>query len=466
MTVNRLTGFDSSLLTMEAPDQPMTGCGLFELDTSTMPHGYSFENFRAALDKLIVALPEFRMKLADSRLNLDMPVWVDDVDFDLDRHLHRVELPRPGGRRELSHLVGRLTAGRMDRSRPLWDMWVIEGVATDACFSGPVAVLLRQHHVMADGATALDIFSRLCPTSADAPVPPARPGVGHPGRQAIALDGLVRFAARPWLLLTKVLPAALTGAVRARRRKSTAALFTAPRTVFNGNVTERRNVAFVQLDLGDVRAVRTKYGVTVNDVTAAVAAGALRTFLLARDALPHNPLVAAMPISVFDPSRPGRNQLSSMDSSLCTHIDDPAQRIRSINEASTAAKQHVSTIGLTLLQDWMQCAPGLLALLARLYRLSGQAHRRPRYNLTLSNVRGPDEQTYLLGSAVKGRYAFGPIFHGSGLMIVAMSQGGNLDLGLVACADLVPDLWELADAFPAALRELLDAPAVNAPITA
>jgi WS/DGAT/MGAT family acyltransferase len=297
-------------------------------------------------------------------------------------------------------------------------------------------------------------------------VPPARSGVGSPGTRAIALDGLVRFAARPRLLLTKVLPAAVAGALRARRRNTTAALFTAPKTVFNGDVTDRRNVAFVQLDMADVQAVRTGYGVTVNDVTAAVTAGAVRQFLIDRGALPQASLVAAMPIAVFDPSRPGRNQLSSMDSSLCTDVADPARRIKCINEASSAAKQHVSTVGLTLLQDWMQCAPGLLALLARVYRWSGQATRRPRYNLTLSNVRGPEQQTYLLGSAVKARYAFGPIFHGSGLMVVAMSQGGNLDIGLVGCPDLIPDLWDLADLFPAALQELLDAPTGSAACTA
>jgi WS/DGAT/MGAT family acyltransferase len=389
-----------------------------------------------------------------------MPVWVDDLDFDLDRHLHRVTLPAPGGRRELSELVGGLVAGRLDRNHSLWDMWVIEGVSTaDPHFAGPVAVLLRMHHVMADGATALDIFSRLCSTHPDPPAPMAREGVGSTSKREIVLDGLVRFAVRPWVLVTKVLPSTVAGVIRARRRATTAALFTAPTAPFNGDVTERRNVAWVQLDLPDVRAVRSRFGVTVNDVTAALAAGALRQFLLNRGALPAKPLIAAMPISVFDANRSGRNQLSSMDSSLCTDIADPVQRLKSISAASSAAKSRISTIGLTLLQDWMQCAPGLLAMLARLYRRSGQATRRPRYNLTFSNVRGPDEQTYLMGSAVRARYAFGPVFHGSGLMIIVMSQGGNLDIGLVACPDLLPDLWDVADQIPVALEELLTAPA-------
>ena len=462
MTINRLTGFDASLLTLEAPSQPMTGGALFELDTSTMPGGYSFENFRSTLRGRIAALPEFRMKLADSRLNLDMPAWVDDHDFDFDHHVGRVELAPPGGRRELSELVGHLVAQRLDRGRPLWDIRVIEGVSTsDPSFSGPVAVLLRMHHVMADGATALDIFSRLCANEADPPTPLVRDGVGTVGKRQLVLDGLLRFAARPWLLMTKVLPATISGVVEARRRDVKPTMFTAPKTMFNGDVTEHRNVAYVQLELRDVRAVKDKFGVTVNDVTAALTAGAIRRFLLERDALPQTPLVAAMPISVHDPDRPGRNQLSSMDSSLCTDIADPALRVLAVSKANSAAKEHISTIGPTLLQDWMQCFPGLLPLILRLYRLSGQANRRPRYNLTFSNVRGPEQQTFLMGASVKARYAYGPVFHGSGLIVVVMSLGGKLDVGLSACPDLVPDLWDVAEGFPAALEELLHASATH-----
>ena len=189
--MHRLSGTDTNHLRMETPEQPMTACGMFMLDTSTMPSGYSFEAFRDKLSGQIAALPEFRMKLADSALNLDNPVWVDDPSFELDHHLHRVELPAPGGPRELSELAARLVAERMDRDRPVWDMWVVEGlVDADPGLKANVAVILRMQHVLADGPTALNIFSRLCSTQSD-PAPPAPYCRGRDCEQAADRAGWV-----------------------------------------------------------------------------------------------------------------------------------------------------------------------------------------------------------------------------------------------------------------------------------
>jgi WS/DGAT/MGAT family acyltransferase len=461
LNVYRLSGFDTGLLHLETRLQPNNGCALWELDTSTMPGGYSFDRFRDKLSERIPALPEFRMKLADSVLNLGTPVWVEDRDFDLDRHLHRVELPAPGDRRELLKLAEHLMAGRLDRSRPLWDMWVIEGLSgVDPDFSGRVAVMHRMHHVLADGATYLDMMSRLCSVEADAPPPQAREGFGTVSKRRIVLDGLTRFACRPWYLASRVLPAIVAAVVktvlRAVRGQAMSGLFSAPRIPFNGNVTERRSMAYVQLDLKDVKTVKNRFGVTVNDVMLGLVSGALRQFLLDRAALPKTALVAAMPISVFQPNSASRNQVSFMLCSLYTGIADPTDRLEAIAAASSVAKAHSSAIGPTLLQDLMQCAPRLLALGIRLYRWSGLSDRRPVFNLTFSNVPGPQVQCYLMGAAVRARYAFGPVYHGGGLNITVMSLNGKLDVGLVSCSDLLPDLWDLADALPVALTELLD----------
>ncbi len=266
----------------------------------------------------IVALPEFRMKLADSVLNLDNPVWVDDPHFNLDRHLHRVELRAPGGPRELSQLAGRLVAERMDRDRPVWDMWVVEGlVSADPSSKAEVAVVLRMQHVLADGETALNIFSRLC--SAEADPPPVDPvdGVGTVSTPRIVLDGLVRFVCRPWHLVTTIVPALVAlvfAAGRARRSargktmpRAFVRMPNAPRTPFNGNVTKNRTAAYVQLNLTDAKVVRDSFGVTVNDVMLAVLSGALRRFLLDRHALPKTGLLAVMPVAVVDAARSGRN---------------------------------------------------------------------------------------------------------------------------------------------------------------
>jgi WS/DGAT/MGAT family acyltransferase len=458
--MNRLTGFDAGMLALEGPSQPLTGCALWELDISTMPGGYSFERFRETLFGRLVALPEFRMKLADSALNLDTPVWVDDPDFNPDRHLHLVQLSAPGGSRELADFVAARIAEQMDRTRPLWEMWVLEGLSgDDPSFGGKVAVLHRFHHVLADGITALDMLARLSTTEADPEPPQARDGVGTVGTREIALDGLRRFAGRPKYLVTKLLPAAVATAKERRRNRDQrmSGAFTAPRTILNGNVTERRAAAFSQLDLRDVKAAREKFGVTVNDVLLALVSDALRTYLLDRAALPDSPLLTMVPVSVFDPSREGRNQVALMVTSLCTDVADLAERLRAIADATAAAKHDVSALGPTHQQDWMQFAPGLLALSMRLYRWSGRTERKPVYNLTTSNVPGPQEQTYLMGAAVRARYSFGPVLHGAGLSVVAMSLNGKLDIGLVTCPDLVPDVWELAEALPVALDQLLSA---------
>ena len=439
----------------------MTGCALWELDISTMPGGYSFANFRDKLSQRLVAVPEFRMKLADSVLNLDTPVWVEDPDFDLDRHLHRVELPAPGTSHELSKLVARLIAERIDRSQPLWGMWVIEGLSgTDPRFSGRVAVMHRMHHVLADGTTANDILARLCSTEADPRPPEPIKGVGNPSKRQIVLDGLLRFARRPWYLAT-VLLETVVGAIKTVRRvgrgQAMSGLFSAPRTLFNGTVSEHRATAYIQLDLPDVKTVKNRFGVTVNDVMLALVSSSLRRFLLERAALPQAPLVAAMPVSIFETHRTSRNQLSAMLSSLGTDIADPVERLKTIAAASSIAKYHVSAVGPTLGLDWTQFAPRLLELGWRIYRWSGLSDRRPIYNLTLSNVPGPQVQYYLMGARVKASYKFGPVFHGAGLNITVMSLNGKIEVGLVSCSDLLPDLWDLADGLRIALKELLDA---------
>lgn len=467
--MQRLSGYDASML-VHIPSQPMTGCALWELDMSTVPGGFTFARFRDALSARMSALPEFRMTLADSVLNLGSPVWVEDSEFDLDRHLHRVELPAPGGRDELMEFAGRMMAGSLDHDRPLWDMYVIEGLSGDCPgFGGRVAVMHRMHHALGDGLRALDILSRLTSVQPDSPVPNALDGVGTVDKREIVLDGLVQFLRRPWLLITRVLPATVTGVLRARavRRRSRdldmALAFNAPRVSFSGNVSDHRNVAFVQLDLDDVKVVKDRFGVTVNDIMLALVSGALRRFLLALGTLPTSALVAQIPMSVYREDRTGRNQLSSMQVSLFTGIADPVERLAAIAAVCPVAKEFTSAVGLSLLQDWMECIPAIVGVGMRLYRWSRLSGRMPLYNLTISNVRGPEGQCYLMGAAVRARYALGPVFDGAGLNVTIMSLNGKLDVGLVSCSRLLPELWSVAEGLPAALQELLDAAESKAP---
>ena len=461
--MQRLSGLDASFLYLETAKQPLHVCAILELDTSTMSGGYTFDRFRDELGLKIKALPQFREKLADSALNLDHPVWVDDKDFDVDRHVHRIGLPAPGGRRELAEIAGHIASLPLDRSRPLWEMWVIEGIAgTDAGNAGRLAVMSKMHHAGVDGVSGANLMSTLCTTEPDAPPPEPVEGVGDANILDIAVGGLVRYASRP-LHLVNVLPATIASAVETvRRARSGSAMtrpFKAPPTAFNAAVTGHRNIAYAELDLEDIKTVKNRFGVKVNDVVMALCAGVLRQYLLDHGELPDTPLVAMVPVSVRDKSdRPGRNQVSGLFSSLETHIADPAKRLRAIADANSVAKEHSSAIGATLLQDWSQfAAPAVFGLAMRVYSSMRLSERRPVHNLVISNVPGPQVPLYYLGAQVKAMYPLGPIFHGSALNVTVMSLAGRLDVGIISCPELLPDLWDLADDFPVALEELLSA---------
>jgi WS/DGAT/MGAT family acyltransferase len=340
---------------------------------------------------------------------------------------------------------------------------VIENIAgTDAHAGGRLAVMTKVHHAGVDGVTGANLMSQLCSTEPDAPAPDPVDGVGDASSLEIAVSGAVKFVTRP-LRLVNVVPTTLSSVVdtvkRARSGLAMAAPFAAPKTAFNANVTGHRNIAFAQLDLEDIKTVKNHFGVKVNDVVMALVSGVLRKFLQDRGELPDNSLVAMVPVSVHEKSdRPGRNQVSGMFSKLETHIDDPAERLKSIAESNSVAKQHSSAIGATLLQDWSQfAAPAVFGIAMRVYASSRLAEARPVHNLVISNVPGPQVPLYFLGSEVKAMYPLGPIFHGSGLNITVMSLTGKLDVGIVSCPELLPDLWDMADDFEVALQELLDA---------
>jgi WS/DGAT/MGAT family acyltransferase len=245
--------------------------------------------------------------------------------------------------------------------------------------------------------------------------------------------------------------------LRARSGQTMAPPFAAPRTAFNASVTSHRNISYAQLDLEDIKKVKDHFDVKVNDVVLALVSGVLRQFLLDRGELPDSSLVAMVPVSVHGKSdRPGRNQVSGMFASLQTHIADPVERIKAIADANSVGKQHSSAISATLLQDWSQfAAPAVFGMAMRAYARTSLTKSRPVHNLVVSNVPGPQVPLYFLGSEVRAMYPLGPIFHGSGLNITVMSLTGKLDVGIISCPELLPDLWELADDFAVGMEELL-----------
>jgi diacylglycerol O-acyltransferase len=458
--MERLSGLDAGLLYSESSTVPIQVCSVMELDTSTVPGGYSFERVRENLAARMPAIPEFRTKLADSDLNLDHPVWVEDRDFELSRHLKRIGLPAPGGREELAEVCGQIASTPLERSKPLWEMWVIEGVdGTNANHSTRLAVMLKVHHAVVDGVSAANLLSQLLDRDPDGTIPDSVDGPGDASPVSIVADGLWRFVTLPWQL-TKSIPVAasmVTETVsRAARGTAMAAPFSAPTTRFNRQLTSQRNIAFVSASMPDVKKVKDRFDVKVNDVVMALCAGALRGFLEDRDELPDKPLIAVVPSSVHGQSdRPGRNQLSGMFCTLHTDIADPLDRLHAIAASNRKAKDHSSSLGPTLLVDLAQSISRsafgwLLGLMSRT-PLAGTAI----HNVVISNVAGPPETLYSCGAEVTALYPIGPIFHGSGLNITVMSLADKLNVGIISCPQLVDDLWDLADRFTVELEELL-----------
>lgn len=461
----RLSGFDASLLRMENPKLPMHQTNLAELDVSSIPGGYSFELFRDTLAGRADALPEFRARLADSRWNPDTPVWVDAPDFDIAHHVHRLEVPAPGGPVELSDIVSRLAQENLDRTRPLWDIWFLEGLGgVPVSDSGRLGMVVRTHHVFADGVTSGDLWSQFHADGAHAPAPARVGGFGSATSKQIVRSGVVRFAKRPKLLVTRVIPSVSAGVAksvrRARRGEAMPSPFGAPRTPFNGDVSGQRRVAYARLHIDDVKAVKNALGVKVNDVLLAAVSGALRRMLLTHSALPETSLVAMMPVSTYDASSTSRNQMAPIFSRMYTDIDDPRQRVAAIAAANVVGKDHLTAgIGTSTLQHVTEFAPGLIAAVMRAYAKSGLIARVPAYNLSLSNVQSPQHR--VLGAPIVTNYPFGPVVNGVGLNVTAATLGPNVSFGFVACGELFPGVWELAEGVPAALEELMDAAGVE-----
>ena len=459
--MDRLSGLDASFLYLETPEQLMHVSGLLLLDPATMPGGYDFARLRAAIAARIGDVAMFTRRIRRVPFGLDHPVWVDDRHFDIDRHVHRLALPAPGGDAELAELVGHLAGQSLDRSRPLWEMWVIEGLA-----SGQVAVLAKMHHASVDGvngANALSFFCGLEPEAALLDLPPVWPGeIRRPGHGELVARGLVSTAAKPWQLARMVRPTAgilAEAAARTRRGMAMAAPLTAPRTSFNGTITGHRAVAFVDLDLDRVRAIKNAVpGATVNDVVLTVSGGALRRYLEDRGELPSSSLLATVPVSVHGTSRSerGRNKVSSMFTRLGTDVADPVERLHRLAVNNAHAKDHHQAIPADTLQDWARfAAPRTFGMAMRMVAALRLADRGPViHNLVISNVPGPPVPLYFLGSRIAGFYPLGPIFHGAGLNITVLSNAGSLHVGIIACRESMPEPWVLAQDFPLELDAL------------
>jgi diacylglycerol O-acyltransferase / wax synthase len=433
----------------------MHSLGTLILDPSTVRGGrFDCAHLIRHVKKRIHQMPPFRQRLLEVPLSLGSPVLADDPAFRVENHVHRVVARRPGTPRELALVVEEVAAQRLDRSKPLWEMWLVEGLADGHC-----AVVTKMHHCMIDGASGASQMANLLDLTPDAesPKPPRFRPAPLPSGWAL-LRGSLASPRDPRELarLAQSTAAELFDSVRAGNLPSL--LPDAPRTPWSGPAGTRRSVAFGSASLDDIKIVKAKFGVTVNDAVLAACTITLRRYLGARDALPEQPLVCAVPVSVKSEEelRQFSNKVSLMSVRLPTHLDDPAAIVRAVQEETEAAKRSFEASDPELLLGWLDWAPGpLVTMGARLFTALELANRVPLpWNCIVSNMRGAPFPLYFAGAKVLATYPMGPVGDGVGLNITVLSNMGRLDFGVLAARDTVPDVWDLADGFATAVEEL------------
>jgi diacylglycerol O-acyltransferase len=468
--MHRLSGLDASFLYLETPAQLMHVCAVMVLDPATMPTPYAFDEIQTEIERRVRDVPAFTRKLRRVPLGLDHPIWVEDKQFDIERHVHRLALPAPGGYAELTSLCAHLAGLPLDRSRPLWEMWVIEGYD-----DGKIAVFTKMHHATVDGVSGANLVSHLCALEPDAEPLALNSDEQHGryvGSRELFGRAIVTNLTRPVIAVKLVAPTSqlLAKTVgRARSGTAMAAPLTAPRTSFNGTITGHRSIGLADMSLDDIKEIKTATGTTVNDVVLAVSGGALRAYLDERGELPDSSLLATVPVSVRETSQrtTGANKVSALFAKLGTDTEDPLERLEEMAESNRNARDHQKAISADALQDWAEfAAPRTFGLAVRAYAGLRLAEKHPVvHNLVISNVPGPPVPLYFMGAEIKALYPLGPIMHGAGLNVTVMSNNGEMHVGVIACRESMPDVDALVKHFPTELARLKEAVAARQQVT-
>lgn len=467
--MKHLSGVDSAFLHLESPEMPMHIGSLNVLD---LPEGYTgdfYEDTKAHIGQRMHLAELFTRKLVLMPLDLSNPVWVEDEDIDLDYHIRHITLPKPGSNRQLQQYVARLHSSLLDRSRPLWEFFVIDGLK-----SGQVALYSKVHHAGIDGQAGVAVAKAIFDLEASGRVikPPRARARRHEYQLGIAelLGAAVRNTVNQSVGLVRSLPLIASSAKsvlipakgpNGKRDWSLPKGFKlfAPRTSLNVAITNQRTFAGRTVPLAEGKFIAKALGVSLNDVVMATTAGALRTYLKDNNELPAKSLSAAVPVSLRqEGDDTSNNQVSMVSMSLATDVRDRFERIQKIRESSANTKQMMGRFKAAIPTDFpLPAAPWLMSAVASLFSRSRLANVMPPLaNLVISNVAGIPVQLYFAGAKVVSYYPVSIPAHSMALNVTVQSYNGRLDYGLIACRRALPDVNQLADDLLAEHRMLLE----------
>jgi diacylglycerol O-acyltransferase / wax synthase len=461
--MEQLSGLDALFLALETRTTTGHVGGVIILDPRTAAEPLTFARFSELMAQRLPLVPLLRRRLVNVPLGLDQPYWIEDPDFDLEFHLRELGLPSPGSDRQLVDLIGRLHSQPLDLRRPLWQNYLISGLSGDR-----LAVYTKIHHCAIDGASGNELLTALLDLTPEGrPAPPDNWQPEQvPNDAELMARAALSFGAQPWRAVrfarglfgaapaigsvAKPYANRFLDSVLGREDVGDGGVLTGtsllpPRTPFNQTITAHRRWAFRTISLDDVKDIKNAYGVTVNDVVMAISAGALRRWLIDRDALPTVPLVSMVPVSLRNSGEPasGSNKVSSMFVVLPTNLADPVARLRVSHEATMLAKKQHMAMPHGLVADVTDfMVPGLMGRAARVSMSLGVAQRMS--NIVISNVPGPNIPIYMAGAQMIGYYPVSTLPDGLGLNITVLGYLGGLHFGLIACRELVPDVDDIA----------------------
>jgi diacylglycerol O-acyltransferase len=445
--MKRLSGLDAAFLSAETKNWPSHVACITIFDPAKAGREFDLDVLKRSLASRLDRLPPLRWRVIEAPLGLGHPHWIDDPEFDLDWHIRRMGIAAPGGKRELAAAAQDIYRHRLDRRRPLWELWVLDQLA-----DGKVGLFWKIHHACIDGMAGAGMQEVMFDATADYQPP-----------DVITSDGWEpEEIPDPTRLLISSLPAAVGAQIRAGREilrmagrigelarsVGSAMPHDVPRTRFNQPLGQRRAWGFVSLSLNDLKTVKNAFGVKLNDVFVATVSGAVRAYLDARNELPEDSLVASIPVNArADDSPSTGNVISGMTASMATHLADPVDRLQAIHLSTMASKEMQKAMGAQALMSLADTPPpAMFTLAARFYGKTQLVKRLPTmFNMVISNVPGPREPLYSQGAPVEAFHSMGIIYDGPGLFVGAMSYLDQMDVGILGDPDALDDPFEFAD---------------------